>query len=373
MVSIVYAHDGTSVYDELFLKHLTQRNRVYFLTFNKEPRNVGEKAQLVRMREPCAFSELNLLEGLRMYLSFFLRAFILRVHLRRVQPQLVVGCMATKYGFYSALTGFRPLVVIVWGSDVLVTSKRFFFFRFMAKYALKNADAVILDSEIQEKAAVQLGCRPDRVFRFPWFDLGSILPQKSRSEVREQLGWQDNILVFSARGHEPIYGVEYLIEAIPEVVEKEPRSRFLIVGDGQLTESFKQRVRQLGVGKYVKFLGRLPREETITYLNASDINVSASFSDGTSASLLEAMALAVPSVVTNIPGNMEWILDGGNGCLVPIRDSKSLAERILVLARDSESRQELGQEARRTVETRVNWLEHMKALDDLIQKLVMEA
>jgi len=329
---------------------------------------------LVKMREPCTiFSNVELLEGLRMYILFLLRVLLLKFHLRRLKPDLVIGCLATKYGFYSALTGFKPKIVFAWGSDLLIAPKRFFLFRFMAKYALRKADAVVLSSQIQKKAAIQLGCRPEKIAKFPWFEFESVVPKYSKAEIRNQLGWRDNIIIISARSHRPIYGVEYLIEAIPDVVKNEPKSRFLIVGHGSLTEDLKRRVEQLHISEYVKFTGRLPRAETINYLNASDINVSTSFSDGTSASLLEAMTLAVPSVVTQIPGNEEWIKDGENGYLIPLRDSKSLAEKIVFLIRNSESRKKLGENARKTVETRVNWHENMKVFDKLILKLIEEA
>ena len=374
MATIAYIHDGTSVYDELFLKHLTNRNRVFFLTFNKAPRYVPKETTLVKMREPYnIFSKVELLEGLRMHVLFLLRVLLLKLHLRRLKPELIIGCMATKYGFYSALTGFKPKIVIAWGSDILIAPKRFFFFRFTARYALRKADAVILDSQVQKRAAIQLGCGPRKIVKFPWFELEAVKPKDSRVEIREKLGWRDNMIVICARSHERVYGVEYLIEAIPEVVSKEPNSRFLILGQGSLTQSLRQRVEQLKVREYVKFVGRVPRAAVFAYLNASDINVSTSFSDGTSASLLEAMTLAVPSIVTKIPGNEEWIENGKNGYLIPIRDSKSLAERIVFLIRNDESRKKLGENARKSVEANVNWHENMKVFDRLIRKLIEEA
>jgi len=373
MTTIAYLHDGTSVYDELFLKHLVKKNRVYFLTFKAKPRFVPKGTNVVTMQEPLRLADKEWFEGIRMYTLFLLRSLLIKLHIRRLKPHVVIGCMATKYGFYLAIAGFKPTILIVWGSDVLLAPKRFFLFRFMSKYALKKADAIILDSQVQQEAIIQLGCNPSRILKFPWFDLEDAHVENSRDEVREKLGWKDNTIIINARSHEPIYGVEYLIEAIPEVVRKEPKSRFLILGQGTLTKNLKQRVEQLQISEYVKFTGRVTRAQTFTYLNASDINVSTSFSDGTSASLLEAMILAVPSVVTQIPGNEEWIEDGENGYLIPIRDSKSLAEKIVFLIRNNESRKKLGENARKTVGARVHWRENMKVFDKLIQKLIEEA
>jgi len=370
MATIAYLHDGTSVYDELFIDHLVEKNTVYFLTFNRKPKIVPRKARLVTLHGPFVlFSSKQQTEGFRMYLLAFLRALILGLYLRWIKPDIVLGCMATKYGFYSALLGYRPLVLIVWGSDILLAPKRFLLFRFMAKYSLKKADAVILDSEVQREAAVELGCTHDKIFKFPWFDPAEISPILPRAKVREKLGWDNNKIIVSSRSHQPLYRIEDLVEAIPQIVSKSPQSRFLIIGEGLLTESLKKRVKELGVRRYVKFTGFLPKNEVITYVNASDIYVSTSLSDGTSASLLEAMALGVPAVVTEIPGNKEWIENGYNGYLVPVNSPQSLSERVIHLVENKRHAEKIGENARGTVETQVNWHKNMEILNNLILQL----
>lgn len=373
MASIAYIHDGTSVYDELFLSHLTKDHTVYFLTFNTRPRVVPKRAHMVTLREPfLLFPSKEWAEGLRMYIFSFLRAIILALYLRRIKPSIVLGCMATKYGFYSNLFKFRPLVLIVWGSDILIAPKRFFLFRFMAKYSLKKADAVILDSEVQREAAIQLGCNPSKILKFPWFNLADVNPKISKTEVRGRLGWRNNTIIVSARSHEPIYGVEDLIEAIPHIVKEATKSRFLIIGEGGLTQKLKKRVRALHLEKYVKFTGSLPREDVVAYVNASDIYVSTSLSDGTSASLLEAMTLGIPSVVTSIPGNKEWIEDGCNGSLVPTKDPNRLAEAIISLLKNKDLRRKLGEKAAETVNVKVNWPQNSQAMANLILTLIRD-
>jgi len=375
MAKIAYAHDGTSVYDPLFLEYLARDNIVYFLTFNHDPQFVPDKIEVTKIHEPFHASsvEIELIEGLRMYIFFLLRSLLLWVYLKRLKPDVLLGCMATKYGFYSALSRFKPFILIIWGSDVLIAPKRFFFFRFMAKFALKKANAVILDSEVQKNAVIKLGCASGKILKFPWFDLEQVRVTRSNIEIRRNLGWQNNPIVLCSRRHDPICGVQYVIEAIPYVVQAKPEARFLILGYGKLTQKFMRRVQELGVGEYVKFLGNVTREEVITYLNAANIYVSGSLSDGTSASLLEAMALEIPPVVTNIPGNREWIEDGWNGYLVPVKDSQQLAEKIILLLKDEDLRQQTGKRAFETVRAKVDWHENSTALGNLISRLVRES
>jgi glycosyltransferase involved in cell wall biosynthesis len=121
---------------------------------------------------------------------------------------------------------------------------------------------------------------------------------------------------------------------------------------------------------HVRFVGAVPHDKIVDYLSAADIYVSTSFSDGTSASLLEAMACSLALVVTEISGNVEWIKDGVNGLLVSVGDSEGLAEKILLLASDYKLRRVLEGRAVETVKARVNWQENMQKLTRIIDEMV---
>jgi glycosyltransferase involved in cell wall biosynthesis len=370
MVHVVYANEGISVYDELFLSHLSKKFDVTFLSFNPHPRYVPRDVRAVIMPEPMRLLPAH--HSIRIYSMSALRGLMLRKFANALRPDVLVGCWALEYGFYSAVSGFRPFVLIIWGSDIVVAPKHFFIFRLMVQFALKRADAVILDSEVQRDAAIKLGCDPRKILKFPWFDPKSIQLKCTRDEVRSKLGWNDNPIVICLRKHDPIYGVEYAIEAIPHILNALPETRFVIIGDGPLTGKLKRMVNELGIQEYVKFLGHVSHEEATTYLNAADVHVSMSLSDGTSASLLEAMSLGVPSIVTSIPGNMEWIKDGWNGCLIPVRDSRQLADKVILLLKDEKLRKRVREKAFETVSDQINWSANLKALYDLISKLAKE-
>ena len=369
MVTVVYSHDGNNQYDLLFLDHLAKKNLVYLLTFYRNPTFVSPKTRIMKL--PGILSApTQKAEGLYMYVFFLPRALLLRIFCRIVKPHIVLGNMATKYGFYTAVSRLRPFLLIIWGSDILIAPKRFFLFRLMAQYTLKKADAVIVDSDVQKKAALQLGCDPKKILKFPWFNTSSVKAYRARSDVRKELGWLTNPIVICVRKHNPLYRVEDLVEAVPQVLKALPEVRFLLVGQGQLTDLLKQRVRELRVEDRVKFTGNLSREDTITYLNASDIYVSTSMSDGASSSLLEAMTLKIPPIVTDILGNREWITDGLNGYLTPVGNSPEIAKKIIKLAGNVELRRSIGDNAYKTIEDRVDWDRNTMSLDTLISRLI---
>jgi glycosyltransferase involved in cell wall biosynthesis len=152
-----------------------------------------------------------------------------------------------------------------------------------------------------------------------------------------------------------VYGVEYLIRAIPIVLEKVKEARFLIAGDGPLLAYHKALAEELGVQDYVHFLGRVQNNLLPEILNSADLYVSTSLSDGTSASLLEALATGLPSVVTAIPANREWMVEGVNGFLTPPKDSEVLAKRIIQLLENRKGMLEMRDSNVRVARERADW------------------
>ena len=372
MATLAYAHDGVSVYDELFLNSLKERYDVYVLTFHPSPLHIPSGIKTIQMRDPLPETNLHPFEGMRKHLLTPVRALLFKKNLLRVKPNALVSCWASTYGFYSAYSNFHPFILFVWGSDVLIFPRKYFPLKPLIVYSLRKADVVVVDSEAQREATMKLGCKPQKIVKFPWANLnGFKSDENQRGKIRREDGWtDDDIVVISLRNHRPIYGVGYLINAIPHIIKKNKNAKFLILGDGPLTKVFKAKVEKFIKSGHVKFIGIVPHERVANYLSAADIYVSTSFSDGTSASLLEAMACSLPPVVTEIHGNKEWVEDGANGFLIPVANSEKLVEKILLLANDRKLRKRLEAKAEETVRTRVNWRKNIQGLTKIIDEMM---
>ncbi len=377
MAVIAYAGVGKSLFDFFFLNHLAKNNYVYLLTFDEKPYSAPQNVHVVRMREPFHPS-VSPMKGLYTYGASFLRSILLRRHLNRIKPDVLISSWATSYGFYGALSNYSPNILLVWGSDVL-TEPRLFPLRFIAKYALRKADAVVADSRTEANACVSLGYDPRKITKFPWVDLRPMLreveksvnlQERTRKVFRKKLGWlESDPIIISTRWHEPIYNIESLIEAVPHVVQEVSNARFLILGSGRLTEKLKKSAHLLGVEDNVRFLGRVSYSEMPKYLTMSDIYVSTSLSDGTSASLLEAMASKLSLVVTNIPANREWLENEKSALLVPCNNPKSLAESIVKLLKGEDLRRSLATRAYELVLEKADWEKNSKLFDNLISSV----
>ena len=122
-------------------------------------------------------------------------------------------------------------------------------------------------------------------------------------------------------------GHRYLIEAIPKVLESEPRAEFLLVGEGPLEPDLRGRAAKLGIEQNVRFLGH--RRDVPQLLAASDLFVLPSLFEGLPLALLEAMAAGLPVVAARACGIKEVVQEGATGRLVPVQDPGALTDAIL--------------------------------------------
>ncbi len=134
-----------------------------------------------------------------------------------------------------------------------------------------------------------------------------------------------------------------LIRAVALALPRLPELRFWIVGDGRVRAEWEALARELGVTGQVKFWGQ--RMDTAQFFSAADAFVMSSFTEGLPMSLLQAMSLGVPAIVTDVDGGAEVVRSAGSGLLVPVGNSAAMADALLRMAGDAELRAELGQRA----------------------------
>ena len=128
-----------------------------------------------------------------------------------------------------------------------------------------------------------------------------------------------------------------------------------MAGQGRLTPSVRGQIRSLGLERSFRLLGWLDKEVLSQYTAASDVYITTSVSDGASASLLEAMAMGLPVIVSSIPGNTEWVSHRENGLIFPKGDAEALSREVVELIRDPSERARLGTMARSTVMEKADW------------------
>jgi glycosyltransferase involved in cell wall biosynthesis len=138
-------------------------------------------------------------------------------------------------------------------------------------------------------------------------------------------------IVFLGR-HDPQKRIHVLIRAFAKIAERVPDARLACAGWGPEEAALRALARDLGLAERVSFLG--VRNDVPELLRAASVFVLPSAAEGLPNALLEALAVGVPSVVTNIPGTDEVVRDGEQALMVPVDDEVALAQAIERLLAD---------------------------------------
>ena len=147
-------------------------------------------------------------------------------------------------------------------------------------------------------------------------------------------------------------GVEYLIKALPLIVEVFPQATLTIIGDGPDKGNLLDQAKALQIEKHVQFVGWVENKDLITYYEkASIVVVPSAWAEAFGLVTLEAMSAGRPVIGTRVGGIPEVIDDGVNGYLVEPKNPEQIAEKALKLLSEEELLKELGRNARKKAET----------------------
>ncbi len=218
-------------------------------------------------------------------------------------PDCISAHYAAGYGYLAAhLKRNRPPVLLhVWGSDVLVVPKKSFLHKRKVVSALKGADAIVADSAYLAEATEVLGAvqRP-RVFAWG-IEERHLGLHKSSYEPGQPLR------VIVPRLHEPVYNNFFIVKALAEFI-RDKQIEVTFPAFGSRYEDFRRRARK-AVGGRVRYYEKLSRRDFLELMASHDVFLSAAKSDSSPVSLIESMALGLIPVVADIPGVREWLTE----------------------------------------------------------------
>jgi glycosyltransferase involved in cell wall biosynthesis len=167
--------------------------------------------------------------------------------------------------------------------------------------------------------------------------------------LRRQLGLGQDLVIGHVARCSPEKNQHLLLDAFRDVLQRVPGVHLVLVGDGPLREALKSHAAALGVSGRVHFVG--VRHDMPEVYRGFDVFVLPSLAEGTSMSILEAMASG-RAIVASAVGGSPHLLDGGAcGVLVPATSRASLVQALEELCRAPERRRALGLAARQRAVT----------------------
>lgn len=168
----------------------------------------------------------------------------------------------------------------------------------------------------------------------------------------------------------PAKGVHVLIDAFERTTHQVSDVRLEIVGESD-DEEYKQELRNVvgwqEIGERVSFHGW--RDDVLNALDAADVYVMPSFTEGVPRSIVEAMALGKPVIATRVGGIPELLEDGELGMLVPPDDSAALATAMIALASDRDYRKRLSAKGIEAARGKYSFQSHLAQLEQHLDDL----
>lgn len=301
------------------------------------------------------------LRTLRVGMQWLVRG--LRRTVRAIHPDILHGHFVIDYGWYAALAGYAPLVVSTWGSDVLLHPRRSVISRQIVGYTLRHSQLVHALSRDLADAVRAFGVPQERVLVAP---LGV---EDNWLTIRAMSVTPDRPVLVSTRVFHEVYNLPTLLRAVDHVRRRHPGVRLRLTSDGPLRGQLEALVAELGLHPHVEFLGWLSRDRLRAAIAGADIYVSTSWSDGSSVSLLEAMAAGLTPVVSDIPGNREWITHGENGLLADPHDVESVARALEQAITQPDWRRSVAQRNAAVIRERALWSTQMQRVEQAYEAL----
>ncbi|MDP3012737.1 MAG: glycosyltransferase family 4 protein, partial [Candidatus Subteraquimicrobiales bacterium] len=241
----------------------------------------------------------------------------------------------------------KPLIATAHGSDVNLVAKVGWIKR-LNSLVFKHLSILIcvsedLASELQQVFQIN----PKKVLVVDCGVDTDIFKPEDKNRLRNLIGLSPSQKIVLYVGNLVLVkGVNYLIEALPEIIKKHPEVYLVLIGSGPALKDLQREVVALNLEDYVRFEGAKPHWQIPRWMGAADVFVLPSEREGFGLVALEAMACGVPVVASKVGGLTEFIEDGKDGFLINSGDKNALVEKINYLLTNFKAYESISSAAR---------------------------
>lgn len=271
------------------------------------------------------------------------------------------------FGVIPCRAGIRRYVVTAYGSDIYQLAARDAASRTEIAHALRASILVTVDSEDLRRTIVDLGVPQERIQVIQWgVDTALFHPGVDGSELRRRIGIGESRVIYSPRNIRSVYNVDVVLDAFKLILQSHPETLLIqkhyLCDSGEI-ESYLKRASERGVRERIRLVGDMPYKDLPALYSIADVLVSIPSSDATPMSVLEGMACGVLPVVSDVPSLREWIVNGENGYIVPIKDPVATAAAIGRVLSGGDAAQAAGMRNRDLVVRRADHRISMRSME----------
>jgi len=292
-------------------------------------------------------------------LGYLLNVPFIIAGLRRLKPHILHAHYLSGYGTSARLTGYRPFIVSVWGSDIFSFPNRGWLEKRLARKNLNASYSIMSTSKIMavEIAKYISPVRPIVITPFG-IDTIQFFPAHTLKQNSFYIGMIKKLDANS--------GCDVLIKAFSEFTKliSDKTAVLLIAGDGSEKKKYERMAEEYGISNNVKFLGSLKHQDVPKFMGMLDIYCAPSKAESFGVAILEAQASGVPVVAARIGGIPEVVIEDQTAYLVDSGDYLAFAKCFLRLENDSTEARLMGQEGVAFVNEKYSW---DKSIDIMIE------
>lgn len=297
-----------------------------------------------------------------------------------VNAQDIFSALAsTEHRFPTVLTahGYMAYEAISKGA-MTSGSKQDITIRNLEKTAYQRADRVItVDQRIKDYVSQTAGINATAIKNF--INIEDFKPDKTKKVLyKSELGYpQDSKILFVPRRLTKKNGVVFPALAMPNIIEKYPKTILLYAGDGEDLPEIKKVASRNGLNQHIKLLGAVPHQMMKKYYAITDIVLipsihSEGVEEATSIAALEAMGSGAPVIASRVGGLKEIIEDGKDGIHVEEQNPEDLARAVIHLLNHPPYARNLAENAREKIKETHSHLAGAKRYADIYNTLYLK-
>lgn len=303
--------------------------------------------------------------------GYFLNIFHLRTLLKMIQPDIFHVHYATGNGLLGRLANYKPSILSVWGSDVMVSPDNSFLMRRLVKKNLEHYSNIISTSLIMVDYVNSISDKDINISVIPIGVDTEIFAPGNDSVSNE-------IVIGTVKTLETIYGIDVLIKSFSLVKDRIKKSdkilagklKLAIVGGGSQLSNLTDLVAECGVSDSVQFVGQIPNRDVPNMLRSFDVFVAMSRNESFGVAIVEASACELPVVTSNVGGLPEVVINNETGYLINTEDYEGCAEAIFKLVINPQLRKKLGKNGRMFVQRKYEWRDCMNSMLSLYDQAI---
>lgn len=222
----------------------------------------------------------------------------------------------------------------------------------------RQADIVVVNADHIKASFVENGYSPEKI------KVAYLGVRKDFMGIKTEYRKSGTVKILYTGAFSILKGAEYMLESFRILVERGVDVECIIVGNVDAPKTLCGQYEHLPV----KYVGRIPQDELVSYLKDCDIYLFPSLADGCAKSGMEAMAAGMCVVATRESGLP--ITDGENGCVVPKKDAVAIADKIECLAAKPEERERLGRNAAKLIRENYTWEKYVDTITEIYEELL---